>query len=86
MLAPANQMQKEEVDSQAKSWKDKSWNEKKKTKVCGVMPLWLVLFLLAAMIVVIAAVCGGVIGGVLGHHAGSNEAQESNALEDQASK
>ncbi|KAI9663298.1 MAG: hypothetical protein M1831_002582 [Alyxoria varia] len=81
ILAPASQYQKEEVDNQAKSWRGGGWNEKKRTKICGVMPLWLVLLLLVGMVVVVAAVCGGVIGGVLGHHAGSEAAQESDAAE-----
>jgi len=53
-----------------KSWKEKSWQEKRKTKFCGV-PFWLIL-LAAFVLGFIAAVIGGVLGGFFSrwkHHA-----------------
>ncbi|KAF2084960.1 hypothetical protein K490DRAFT_68162 [Saccharata proteae CBS 121410] len=51
-----------------KSWKDKSWREKRKTKfLCGTVPLW-ALLVAGGVIVILAAVLGGVIGAFLGHH------------------
>ena len=49
-----------------KSWSERNWREKRRTKVLGV-PLWIFL-LVVAILLSIAAICGGVIGGVLGHN------------------
>ena len=44
-----------------KSWSEKSWKEKRKTKFCGVPFLWIVIVL--ASLAFITALLGGVIGG-----------------------
>ncbi|KAK5118146.1 hypothetical protein LTR62_004193 [Meristemomyces frigidus] len=44
-----------------KSWSEKSWKEKRKTRVCGI-PFWWIL-LTMSVLVFIAVVLGGVIGG-----------------------
>ncbi|KAK4570352.1 hypothetical protein LTR86_002432 [Recurvomyces mirabilis] len=44
-----------------KSWSEKSWKEKRKTKFCGI-PFWWIL-LSVSVVVFIATVLGGVIGG-----------------------
>lgn len=52
-----------------KTWKEKSWKERHKTKFCGV-PFWLIL-LAAFVLGFVAAVIGGVLGGFfsrLKHH------------------
>lgn len=53
-----------------KSWSEKSWKEKRKTRVCGLIPCWWIL-LAVGVLVFIAAVLGGVIGGFVagGKHA-----------------
>jgi len=44
-----------------KSWNEKSWKEKRRTKLCGYLPLWVLLVIIITF-VIIAVVCGGVIG------------------------
>lgn len=47
-----------------KSWSEKSWKEKRKTKVLGCIPLWWIL-LAIGVLTFIVAVLGGVIGGFM---------------------
>lgn len=44
-----------------KAWSEKSWREKRKTRVCGVPCWWFIV--LVGVVVFIAAMLGGVIGG-----------------------
>jgi hypothetical protein len=44
-----------------KAWHEKSWRERRKTRVCGVPCLWYII--LTGILVFIAAMLGGVIGG-----------------------
>jgi len=44
-----------------KSWNEKSWKEKRRTKLCGYLPLWILLVIIITF-VIIAVICGGVIG------------------------
>ena len=52
------------VAASEKSWKDKNWKERRKTRVCGVFPCWLVMVALGCL-TFIGVVLGGVIGGFL---------------------
>lgn len=56
-----------------KSWSEKNWKEKRKTKFCGI-PFWWILLALCVL-AFIAAVIGGVIGGFVagGKHANANK-------------
>lgn len=49
-----------------KRWKQKTWKEKRKTKLWGPISVGAAL-LTVGVVVLIAGICGGVIGGVLGH-------------------
>jgi len=51
------------LDSSAKSWNEKTWKEKRKTKFCGVPFWWLLLS--GCVVAFIAIVLGGAIGGFL---------------------
>lgn len=46
-----------------RSWNEKSWREKKKTRICGVPFWWIVLG--AGVCVFVTVVLGGAIGGIL---------------------
>ena len=59
-LSSQNTLLDKEYDG-PKSWKDKSWSERFKTRFCGIIPFWL----LVAMMIVIAFV-GSLVGGVIG--------------------
>jgi len=52
------------ASSGKKSWADKSWKERRKTKFCGV-PFWWIL-LSICVLAFIAVVLGGAIGGFMG--------------------
>lgn len=52
------------INSSAKSWREKSWKDKRKTKFCGV-PFWWILLTLCVL-AFIAVVLGGAIGGFMG--------------------
>lgn len=61
-MAPSVQVssQDDSMDAQ-KAWREKSWREKRKTRVCGVPCFWYVV--LTGIFVFIAAMLGGVVGG-----------------------
>ncbi|GAB7351414.1 hypothetical protein MBLNU459_g2085t2 [Dothideomycetes sp. NU459] len=52
------------VDSSTKSWKEKTWKEKRKTKFCGI-PFWWIL-LSGCVLAFVAIVLGATIGAFLG--------------------
>ena len=47
-----------------KTWSEKNWREKRKTRVCGGVPCWWFIVITGA-VVFIAAMLGGVLGGFL---------------------
>lgn len=48
-----------------KAWGNKTWNEKRRTRVCGGrIPLWALLVVVSA-VVLVAVIIGGVIGGLV---------------------
>jgi hypothetical protein len=47
--------------SEQKSWKEKTFTEKRRTRICCGFPLWMLLTVLAAVLL-----CGAIIGGVVG--------------------
>jgi hypothetical protein len=53
------------VAASEKSWHEKNWREKRKTKICGI-PVWLVLVAFGCLVFV-SVVIGGAIGGFLAH-------------------
>lgn len=53
----------EGTDWTQKSWKAKTWREKRRTKFCGVALIWLIIA--ACMVGFVAAVLGGVLGGYI---------------------
>lgn len=51
------------LNSSTKSWREKTWKEKRKTKFCGIPFWWLLLSV--CVLAFIAIVLGGAIGGLL---------------------
>ncbi|GAM91472.1 hypothetical protein ANO11243_095230 [Dothideomycetidae sp. 11243] len=51
------------ISHEPKTWREKSWKEKRKTKFCGIPFGWIVLAI--SVIVFITVVCGAAIGGFL---------------------
>lgn len=48
-----------------KKWHEKTWKEKRKTRVCGGrVPVW-VLLMIATFVLFLVIILGGVLGGIL---------------------
>lgn len=61
MQTPSSQ----ESQQSEKSWRDKNWSEKKRTRVlCGRVPLWLVI-LLVGLLMIFAIILGAAIGSMI---------------------
>ncbi|KIW08114.1 hypothetical protein, variant [Verruconis gallopava] len=62
---PASSSGSDSSLSEKKPWKEKTFTEKRRTKVCGgCIPLWMVVTVVV-VIVICTAVIGGVVGGLL---------------------
>jgi len=59
-----------------KSWRQKTWRQRRHTKVCGMIPMWW-LWVAIGVIIFIGAVMGGVLGGFW---AGSTKANNNMAV------
>lgn len=59
------------ANGETKTWKEKNWKEKRKTRFCGI-PFWWIL-LAACVLAFVGAVLGGVIGGFV---AGGKQARD----------
>lgn len=56
-----------EEDFDEKRWRNRTWKERRKYKLWGVLPLWLVVLGVLA-IVVVAIICASVVGNYVEHH------------------
>ncbi|THY84239.1 hypothetical protein D6C93_08600 [Aureobasidium pullulans] len=69
-----NSIDSNDTPSEAKSWSEKSWKEKRKTRFCGI-PFWWILLSLCVL-AFIAIVLGAAIGGIFA--SARKEAEKAN--------